>query len=323
MAVSASESSVRLRAGGYALLFPGQGGQFPGMAWGWHRRSRRVRSLFARAERVTGMPLRRLCFEGTREELSSTEVTQPCVFLVGLAGAAVLEEELEEGGAAGPRFVAGHSLGQFTALAAAGALDLESALELVCVRAQLMAAAAGGGMAAVLGLAPPRVGELCAAIAGEDVVVAAVNGPTHTVVSGERAALGRVAAAAGEAGATRVIELPISVAAHSPQMAGAEAAFAARVAELDLNEPAVPIVLNGDSRPTRSAACIRAELASHMCACVQWWSSLRAMLGAGVELLLEVGPGRSLARELDQWLAPASVVCLGRERALPAAEESA
>ena len=308
----------------YALLFPGQGGQFPGMAWGWHRRSPRVRSLFERAERLTALPLRRLCFEGSRAELASTEVTQPCVFLVGLAGAAILTEELEAAGSAlQPRFVAGHSLGQLTALVAAGALPLEPALELVCARARLMAAAGGGGMATVLGLAPERVAELCASVVGASVGVAAVNGPAQTVVSGERGALAAVAAAAREAGATRVVSLPISIAAHSPRMAAAQAAFAARVAEVELAEPRLPVVLNGDSRPTRSPARIRAELEAHICATVRWWDSVQAMLAAGVELLVEVGPGRSLARELGDSLLPAAVLCLGRERALPEVGASA
>lgn len=315
---------MKLEPDRYALLFPGQGGQFPGMAWGWHRRSPRVRSLFERAERLTGLPLRRLCFEGSREELASTEVTQPCVFLVGLAGAAVLEEELEAaGGALRPRFVAGHSLGQLTALAAAGGLPLEPALELVCARARLMAAAGGGGMATVLGLAPERVAGLCSSVVGAAVVVAAVNGPAQTVISGERPALADVASAARAAGADRVVSLPISIAAHSPQMAAAQTAFAARVAALDLGEPRLPIVLNGDSRPTRSPARIRAELEDHMCATVRWWDSLQAMLAAGVGLLVEVGPGRSLARELNESLAPASVICLGRERVLPEVEARA
>lgn len=297
----------------YALLFPGQGNQFTGMGWGWHRDSERARALFERAERVSGIPVRRLCFEGSRAELGATEVTQPCVLVVGLAAIAALEDELEAAGRSlEPRFVAGHSLGQFTALVAAGALGFDQALELVCTRARLMAAAGGGGMAAVIGLAPDRVGTLCAEVAGEAVVVAALNGPEQTVVSGERGALSAVCEAAEGAGAARVIALPISIAAHSPAMAPAQAQFAAAVDALELVAPRAPIVLNGDPRPTRSAAVIRAELRGHMCATVRWWPAVQAMLGAGVELLVEVGPGRSLARELAPALAPASVACLGR-----------
>lgn len=316
---------MRLTAGSYALLFPGQGGQFPGMGWGWHRRSQRVRTLFAEAERISGIPIRRLCFDGTREELASTEVTQPCVFVVGLAGVTVLEEELEAAGnSLSPRCVAGHSLGQFTALVAAGSLAFESGLGLVCARAGMMAAADGGGMAAVLGLEPDCVRELCSRVAGSAVVVAAVNGPTHTVVSGERAALSEVVAIAREEGAERVVPLPISVAAHSPAMAVAQSAFAARVAELELREPRVPVVLNGDPRPTRSRRRIRADLEDHMCASVQWWPSLQAMLAVGVEWLLEVGPGRSLARAArEATVQGATVLCLGRERALPEARADA
>lgn len=322
MVASASEAA-EFGAGSSALLFPGQGNQFTGMGWGWYRRSQRARSLFARAERLSGLPVRRLCFDGSRDELARTEVTQPCVMVASLAGATVLEEEL---GAAGrrlrPQLVAGHSLGQFTALVFAGSVSFDEALELVCLRARLMAEAGGGGMATILGLEVDRVRELCAALAGPGVVVASVNGPDHTVVSGGDAALAEAVEAARAAGATRVIPLPISIAAHSPAMDAAQAAFAPAVAALELGEPRVPVVLNGDARPTRSAAAIRAELEGHMCAPVQWWASVQAMVAAGVEQVVEIGPGRSLTKELCASL-PASVFCLGRSRAIPELRESA
>ncbi len=322
MVASASEPP-QLDSAGYALLFPGQGNQFTGMGWGWYRRSRRARTLFARAEGLTGLPVRRLCFDGTREELGRTEVTQPCVMVASLAGVAVLGEELEAGGRAlRPQLVAGHSLGQFTALVVAGSLGFERALELVCLRARLMAAAGGGGMATILGLEVERVRELCAAGGGAKAVVASVNGPGHSVVSGERAALADVVEAARAAGAERIIPLPISIAAHSPAMDAAQAAFAEAVAALELREPRVPVVLNGDPRPTRSVAAIRSELEGHMCAPVQWWASVQAVVAAGVEQVIEVGPGRSLTKELCASL-PASVSCLGRSRALPELQESA
>jgi [acyl-carrier-protein] S-malonyltransferase len=321
--VASASDTTAFGAGSCALLFPGQGNQFTGMGWGWYRRSQRARTLFARAERVSGLPVRRLCFDGTRDELARTEVTQPCVLVASLAGATVLEEELGAGGRRlRPQLVAGHSLGQLTALVFAGSLSFDRALELVCLRARLMAEAGGGGMATILGLAVERVRGLCAAASGSAVVVASVNGPDHTVVSGEREALAAVGEAARAAGATRVIPLPISIAAHSPAMEGAQAAFAAAVAALELREPRLPVVLNGDARATRSVAAIRAELEGHMCAPVRWWDSVQAIVAAGVEEVVEIGPGRSLTKELCDSL-PASVFCLGRSRAVPELRESA
>jgi [acyl-carrier-protein] S-malonyltransferase len=302
----------------YALLFPGQGSQFPGMGWGWHRGSSRARGLFERAERLTGIPIRRLCFEGTRAELVRTEVTQPCVLVVGLAGVAVLEERLAARGLPlEPRFLAGHSLGQFTALIAAGALGFEEGLGAVCERAALMAKAGKGGtMGGVLGMDPGRVARLCASAGGRSVTIAAVNGPEHVVVSGEREAIGAVLRTARAAGAERTIELPISVAAHSPAMTGAQVAFAPRVASLGLRRPRVPVVLNGTGKAAVSPREIRAELDGHICAEVRWWPSLRTMVAAGVELLVEVGPGRTFGKALEPAMAPASVVCLERGRVL-------
>jgi [acyl-carrier-protein] S-malonyltransferase len=299
----------------YALLFPGQGGQFPGMGRGWHERSGRAREVFEHAETLTGMPIRRLCFDAPRAELGRTQITQPCVFVASLAGLAALAEELEATGQrTQPRFVAGHSLGHFAALVACGALPFASALELVCARGELMAAADPGGMATVIGLEHERVEEICATVSGGAVVVAAVNAPDQTVISGAHAALGEALVLVRGAGAARVVRLPIDVPAHSPAMAAAQTQLAHRIDRLDFSVPRLPVVLNSAARPTSSAAEICAELKSHMCAPVRWWQSLQTMLGAGTRLLVETGPGRSLGKRSSEALGANVVRCLGRSR---------
>jgi [acyl-carrier-protein] S-malonyltransferase len=298
----------------YALLFPGQGGQYPGMGLRAHARSRRARTVFVEAERIAGMPIRRLCFEGSRVELERTEVTQPCLIAASLAAVAALEEELEAAGSRlEPHLLAGHSLGHYAALVAAGAASLAGVLELVCVRAALMAAAGDdGAMASIVGLRPAQVSEICAAATGGRVVVAAVNGPRHTVVAGARSAVDAALDAARAAGAARLVRLPVSVAAHTPAMAGAQRALAAHVDALELTQPRFALVLNGSARATRSSAEIRAELKLHTCATVMWWPSVRTMLALGVRLLVDTGPGRGLARSLAATLGEDAVTGLER-----------
>jgi [acyl-carrier-protein] S-malonyltransferase len=295
----------------YALLFPGQGNQYPGMGLRAYGRSRRARAMFDEAERIAGMPIRRLCFEASRAELARTQVTQPCLLVASLAAVAALEEELEIAGSRlAPRFAAGHSLGHYAALVAAGAASFAGVLELVCVRAELMAATGDGAMASIVGLGPEQVTDICVAVTGSVVVMAAVNGPCHTVVSGERVALAAVLDAARDAGAARTVVLPVSVAAHTPTMSGAQRELASHIEALDLAPPRFALVLNGTARPTRSTAEIRTELELHTCATVMWWPSVQTMLALGVRLLVDTGPGRVLTRSLGAALGESAVIGL-------------
>jgi [acyl-carrier-protein] S-malonyltransferase len=281
----------------YAFMFPGQGNQYPGMGWRACQRSRRARALFAEAESLTGMPIRRLCFEGSRAELACTQVTQPCQLVASLAAVAALGEELEAAGRElRPRYLAGHSLGHYSALVAASALPFATALELVCARGDLMASVTGGGMATVVGLSEEQV--LAACDQHSDVVVAAINGPDHTVISGPSRSLARVSRILRDTGATRVVPLPIGIPAHSPLMADAQAALAPCIASARLTPPRFPVVLNSTGCPTRSVAGIRSDLAAHMCTPVRWWPSVQRILASDIRLLIDTGPGRTLAKTL-------------------------
>lgn len=297
----------------YAIVFPGQGSQHPGMGWHACRRSARARALFEQAESLTGLPIRRLCREGSRAELARTQVAQPCQLVASLAGVAALEEDLESSGRGlRPRLLAGHSLGHYAALVTASALAFATSLELVCARAELMASAADGGMATVIGLSEEQVQAACAELRPRDVVVAAVNGPEHTVVSGPSRSLTRLAAVLRSAGATRIVSLPIGVPAHSPLMADAQAALAPRIADAGFRAARFPVVLNSTARATSSPAAIRADLAAHMCAPVRWWPSVQSILASGVRLLIDAGPGRTLVKSLGPSLGEAAVAHLER-----------
>jgi [acyl-carrier-protein] S-malonyltransferase len=289
-------------AGRYALLFPGQGAQFPGMAARFHDRSAAVRQLFDLAEQRTGLPIRTLCFETGRTDQSRTDWTQPSVFVASLAGWLVFRELLADRGRPyAPGCVAGHSLGHFAALVAAGALDVPTALDLVCHRGRIMSAASGrrpGGMLTVVGLPASAAAELAARCVPGPVALAAVNGSDQTVLSGAADGLAEAAELARRAGATRVVPLAIGLAAHSPLMADAHREFAAVVAAVPLGAPEVAVALNTTAAVTRDVAEIRADLLDHMIRPVRWAESVQAARRAGATRLIDMGPGRTLVKIL-------------------------
>ncbi|SCG59238.1 ACP S-malonyltransferase [Micromonospora halophytica] len=307
-----------MRSPRYALLFPGQGAQFPGMAERFHDRSPTVRDLFDTAERQTGLPLRQICFHTDRIDQARTDWNQPAVFLAGLAGWYALTEEWERRGVTNPPVcVAGHSLGHFTALAAAGALSTPDALELVRRRGELMHAASlasGGAMATLVGLAESTVARLVREADDRAVSVAAVNGPDQVVVSGADSAVEKVMDRALHAGAERVVRLAIALAAHSPLMASAAAQFAPLVSAAALREPRTPVLLNTTGHASRDVAEIRADLHRHMLAPVQWWRCLQTARDAGVELLVDGGPGRTLSKVMRRDLPAGAVHSLDHPR---------
>ena len=276
-----------------AFLFPGQGSQFVGMGRDLYEREPVARALFDEADALFGAPLSRLCFEGPEEALTDTSVQQPALFTTSLAAWAVLRQR----GAAEATFVAGHSLGEFSALAAAGAVSFADGLALVQRRGELMKLAGErrpGGMAAVLGLDAEPVAELCgraAAETGHYVGVANDNCPGQIVISGHEIALAAAVELISAAGARKVVRLPISIAAHTPLMASVADEFAAAVDATPLVEARIPAVANVTARPINTSNDIRAEMKAQLTSPVRWTDSVRYLGAQGIDAYVEVGPG--------------------------------
>jgi len=287
-----------------AFVFPGQGSQYVGMGKALYEASGAARRVFQQADEILGFKLSELCFEGPAEELEDTINAQPAILTVSLACLEALREKLEALGHKyqPPRYVAGHSLGEYTALVAAGVLDFSDALRLVRERGRLMKEQGDyrpGGMAAVIGLGREALETACAQAAEETggiVSVANANSPEQFVISGERAALDRAIALIRAAGARTVVPLRISIASHSPLMQQAAARLAEIIDRSPLRDPQVPVVTNIAGQVRTSADHIRAELASQMVAPVEWVGSVRAMVANGVDTFVEIGPGQVLSR---------------------------
>jgi [acyl-carrier-protein] S-malonyltransferase len=283
-------------AGPIALLFPGQGVQRPGMGRKLHDRYPAARAVFERAEAVLGMPVRRLCFEGPEEELNRTDVLQPCVMTCCWAAYEVWKESY---GMEQVKVMAGHSLGEFTALAASGAITWETALLLVKERGEIMSRAAAerpGAMIAIVGLDQAQVEAILATAGGlGNLYLANRNADVQFVLSGETAAVQEAERLALAAGARRALILTIPLAAHSPLMEQAGAAFRKVVDRLSIKVPAFPILANGTGSPIRTAAALRSEIANHLLRPVDWARTMLSMERMQVKTVVELGPGRVLA----------------------------
>jgi [acyl-carrier-protein] S-malonyltransferase len=316
-----------------AFVFPGQGSQYVGMGKALYDASAAARKIFHQADEVLGFKLSRLCFEGPAEELEDTINAQPAILTVSTACLAALREKWESLGRnwQAPRFVAGHSLGEYTALVAAGVLDFSDALRLVRERGRLMKEQGDhrpGGMAAVVGLDRAAIEAVCADAVertGAVVTVANANSPNQFVISGDREALDTAVALARARGARTVVRLRISIASHSPLMQQAAARLADLIDRSPLRDPQVPVVANIAGRVLTTAEHVRDELAAQMVAPVEWVGSVRAMVASGVDTFVEIGPGQVLSRLIQRIsgdvravsLNDAVVALLGQQEAGP------
>jgi len=290
-----------------AGIFPGQGSQTVGMGAALVEGEALARETFAEADAALGFSISQLCFAGPAEALTRTSNAQPALVTVSTACWRVLRAR-----GFTCAVVAGHSLGEFSALVAAGALEFADALRLVRTRGELMEAAADarpGGMAAVIGLAADVVEALCAEIAAEHgtLTPANYNSPGQIVVSGERDAIAALRAVGKSRGA-RVLPLPVSGAFHSPLMAPAAAAFAAVLAQTPIAAPAVPVVQNVTAAPATEPDAIRDALARQITGSVRWMQSLCAMRDMGATRFVEIGPGTVLTGLVQRTLPDAETI---------------
>jgi [acyl-carrier-protein] S-malonyltransferase len=257
-----------------------------------------ARALFDQAETTLGFSLAQLCFEGPEETLTATENAQPALLTVCTALLTALAESIDVASFVVRRsvFVAGHSLGEYSALVAAGALDFGTALRLVRRRGELMAAADEGGMAAIIGLDEATLEALCREMSTEDapVVIANYNSPGQLVISGATAAVEQACALAKERGAKRALPLKVSAAFHSPLMCAAADGLAAAVADAPIIDARVPVLSNVSAQPLVEAAAIRRELVAQVTSAVRWIASVQRMADDGVDTFVEIGPGAVL-----------------------------
>lgn len=273
-----------------AIVFPGQGSQFSGMGKDLYENNEQARVLFNKANEILGFEITKVMFEGTDEELKQTNVTQPAIFLHSVILASTIENFA-------PDMVAGHSLGEFSALVAAGALTFEDGLRLVAQRADAMQRACilnPSTMAAVLGLDDDKIEEICASVEGEIVVAANFNCPGQVVISGSHEGVRLAGEKLKEAGAKRVLSLPVGGAFHSPLMEPAREELAAAILQTVFSAPKCPIYQNVNAQAVTDVEIIKANLIAQLTAPVRWTQSVRNMVTDGAIEFVECGPGKVL-----------------------------
>jgi len=289
-----------------ALVFPGQGSQFVGMGRALAKAEPAAADVFARADYLLGFPLSTLCWEGPEQALNDTVNTQPALLVHSIAALRVLQQQVP---GFQPACVAGHSMGEITALVAAESLGFDQALELVRERGRAMQAAGAqrpGGMAAVFGLEVDAVAETCALASqevGAVVQVANDNCPGQVVISGEAMALDRAIEILAAEGAKKTVRLAVSIGAHSPLMQPAQDRLTRAIDAAGLSDPRFPIIGNVEAAPLTSADAIRRDLRAQLTSRVRWTESIRAMRAAGVTTFAELGAGNvlcGLIRRIDR-----------------------
>ncbi len=288
--------------GKIAFLFPGQASQYPGMGRDLAEKFPESRAVFDEADAALGFSISQLCFEGTEEALKQTENTQPAILTVSTAAYRALEKQ-----GITPDFVAGHSLGEYSALVAAGGLDFTTAVKVVRERGHYMqeAVPAGeGAMAAILGLAPAEVADICKKAADHQVVAPAnMNSPEQTVISGDAAAVKRAVEIASQSGAKRAVILPVSAPFHCALMMPAQHRLEPDLRVAKFSGLRFPLITNVDAEAISTGEEARDALIRQVTQAVRWLDSVHEMIEAGVTIFVEVGPGKvltGLLRQIDR-----------------------
>ena len=288
-----------------AFVFPGQAAQKVGMGRDLHEAVPEARAVFEEANEALGFDVARLCFEGPQDELTATENAQPAILTCSVAALRALEAS----GVPAPGICAGHSLGEYSALVCAGALDFVEAVRLVRKRGEFMARATEGTMAAILGLDGEAAKAVCERASAFGIVVPAnFNDPSQVVISGEQPAVDEACRLAKEAGATRAVPIAVSGAFHSPLMREAAERLAAELTQAPIRDARIPVVANMDAQPKRAADDLREALAGQVTSGVLWQQSVERIAALGGERFVEVGPGKILSGMIRRILPDARVL---------------
>jgi [acyl-carrier-protein] S-malonyltransferase len=295
-----------------AYLFPGQASQYAGMGRDLSENFPESRAAFEEADAAMGLAVSKLCFEGSEEDLKQTENTQPAIFAVSIAALRAIEKR-----GVAPDFVAGHSLGEYSGLVAAGALDFATGARLLRKRGEFMQEAVSkgeGAMAAIMGLSPSEVAEICKKAADHDVVSPAnLNSPEQTVISGNAAAVKRAVEIASQSGAKRAVMLPVSAPFHCALMEPAQKKLEPELRSAAFGALRIPLITNVDAEAITSGEEARDALIRQVTKPVRWLDSIRELIEQGVRIFVEVGPGKvlcGLLRQIDR-----SVRCFNVEDA--------
>ena len=299
-----------------AYVFPGQGSQWVGMGCDLYENFDSAKAVFEQADRTLGFPLSRLCFEGPEDELRQTINVQPALVTVSLACLKAAQDVSGGNGLPPPAFVAGHSLGEYTALAVAEVLDFATTVYLARERGRLMYEAGlktPGGMVAIIGLDEASLAEVCSET---DTRIANINCLGQLVISGAKENLTQAADLAKTKGAHRTIPLPVSGAFHTPLMQSAVDGLSEVVASLSFHKPLIPIIANTTAQPLTTAEQVKTELLRQLCNSVQWQRSIEYMVNDGVSTFIEIGPGKVLSGLIKRINKEAKTVNIGDLQAI-------